>query len=169
MELYVSLGIQDYFLYDAEGLYLPSPIMGFTLIDGSYAPISAGIDGGLHSTTLGLDFHAGDVGLSIYDPVAGAWVQTPAESAVRRVELAETRANQAETRAGLAETRANQAETRAGLAETRANQAETRAGLAETRANQAETRADQETDARQRVEAELTKLREENERLKALT
>lgn len=99
MELYASLGIQDYFLYDAEGLYLPSPIMGFTLVDGAYVPISAGPDGGLHSTALGLDFYAGDVGLGIYDPGAGAWVQTPAESAVRRAELAETRAEQETLRA----------------------------------------------------------------------
>ena len=42
MTLYASLGIQDYFLYDAEGLYLSSPLMGFTLVEGSYVPISAG-------------------------------------------------------------------------------------------------------------------------------
>ena len=101
MELYAALGIQDYFLYDAEGLYLPSSIMGFTLIEGSYVPISAGTDGGLHSTALDLDFHAGDVGLGLYDPGAGAWLQTPAESAVRRAELAETRAEQEALRADL--------------------------------------------------------------------
>ena len=31
MKLYASLGIQDYVLYDAEGLYLSSPLMGFYL------------------------------------------------------------------------------------------------------------------------------------------
>lgn len=155
MELYAALGIQDYFLYDAEGLYLPSPIMGFTLIDGSYVPISAGTDGGLHSTALSLDFHVGDVGLGIYDPVAGEWLQTPAESAVRRAELAETRAESAVRRAEAAETRAETAETRVETAETRAEQ--------ET------LRADLETLARQKAEAELAELREEIERLKTRT
>ena len=148
MELYAALGIQDYFLYDAEGRYLPSPIMGVTLIDGSYVPISAGPDGGLHSTALSLDFHVDDVGLGIYDPVAGEWLQTPAESAVQRAERAETRAESAVQRAERAETRADQAETRA---------------------DQAETRADQETIARQNAEAELAELQEEIERLKART
>ena len=76
MRLYASLGIQDYFLYDAEGLYLPSPLMGFTLVDGVYAPLSGDRDGGLHSAMLGLDFHVGDAGLGLYDPVAGTWLQT---------------------------------------------------------------------------------------------
>ncbi|RKU19713.1 hypothetical protein C6503_07310 [Candidatus Poribacteria bacterium] len=141
MELYASLGIQDYFLYDAEGLYLSSPIMGFTLVDGSYVPISAGPDGGLHSTTLNLDFYVGDVGLGIYDPVAGIWLQTPAESAIARAEIAETRADREATRAELQT----------------------------IRADMAESRADEEAAARQRVEAELAELREELERLKART
>ena len=139
MELYASLGIQDYFLYDAEGLYLPSPIMGFTLVDGSYVPILAGPDGGLHATALGLDFYVGDVGLGIYDPVADEWLQTPAESALRRAKRAETRAEQ---------------------------EAE-RAEMAEIRAEIAETRAEQETLLRQQTETEITRLQEELEHLKA--
>lgn len=141
MELYASLGIQDYFLYDAEGLYLPSPMMGFTLVDGLYVPISADPDGGLHSAALGLDFYVGDVGLGIYDPVAGAWLQTPAESASARADREATRAELQTIRADMAETRADQ----------------------ET------ARADQEAAARQRVEAEIAELREEIERLKAQT
>ena len=141
MELYASLGIQDYFLYDAEGLYLPSPIMGFTLADGLYAPISAGPDRGLHSTALGLDFYVGDVGLGIYDSVGDNWLQTPAGSALAYAELA------------LA-----QAET-----------AEIRAEQEATRARTAETRAEQEVAARKKAEAELAELRKEIERLKART
>ena len=130
MELYASLGIQDYFLCDIEGLYLPSPLMGFTLVDGVYVPISANVDGGLHSPALNLDFHIGDVdvgciplsrnldfpadvmGLGIYDPVGDAWLQTPAESALAQAELASARAENAETRAETAETRAENAEAR---------------------------------------------------------
>ena len=143
MELYASLGIQDYFLCDIEGLYLPSPLMGFTLVDGVYVPISADVDGGLHSPALNLDFHIGDVGrwlhspvrnldfpadvmgLGIYDPVADAWLQTPAESALAQAELASARAENAEAEAASASARAENAETRAETAETRAETAET--------------------------------------------
>ncbi len=153
MELYASLGIQDYFLYDAEGVYLSSPIVGFTLVEGSYVPISAGPDGGLHSAALDLDFYFGEVGLGIYDPVAEAWLQTPAESAIARAEIAETRADREATRAELQTIRADMAESRADMAESRADEAT--------------ARVEQEAAARQRVEAELAELREELERLKA--
>ena len=86
MDLYASLGIQDYLLYDAEGLYLPSPLMGYTLVDGEYVPLSKDEDGGLHSVVLNLDFHVDDNGLRLYDPVAGVWLQTPVESAETRAE-----------------------------------------------------------------------------------
>ena len=173
MRLYASLGVQDYFLYDAEGLYLPSPLMGFTLIDGVYVPLSSGTDGGLHSDVLGLDFQVSDVGLGLYDPVAGAWLQTPAESAAARAERETERANTAETRANIAETRANTAETRANTAETRANTAETqvkqeaeRANTAETRANTAEAQVKQEAERAKAAEAEAAQLREQLERLR---
>ena len=108
-ELYAELDIQDYFLYDAEGLYLPSPLMGFQLVDGVYVDVPVGVDGGLRSPMLGVEFHVRDEGLGIYDPVATEWLQTPAESATVRAETAETRAEDAETRAEQeAETRAEQ-------------------------------------------------------------
>ena len=94
---YASLGIQDYFLYDALGLYLPTPLMGYTLVDDKYIPLTGNRDGGLHSDVLSLDFHVDDVGLGIYDPVAGAWLQTPTESAEARAETAEARVEQLET------------------------------------------------------------------------
>ena len=164
MELYASLGIQDYFLCDVEALYLPSPLMGFTLVDGLYVPISEDVGGGLHSPALNLDFHVEDigdglhspvvnldfppdvVGLGIYDPVVEAWLQTPAESALVRAEI-EVIARQKEA--------------------ARAKAAETRAETAEARAETAETRAEQETIARQQAEAEASQLREELARLKA--
>ena len=108
MTLYASLGIQDYFLYDAEGLYLSSPIMGFTLVDGSYTPISESPNRRLHSTALNLDFSVGEVGLGIYDPVAEAWLQTPAESATARADREATRAELQTIRADMAESRADE-------------------------------------------------------------
>ena len=155
MELYASLGIRDYFLYDAEGVYLSSPIMGFTLVDGVYTPISAGPDGGLHSTALNLDFSVGEVGLGIYDPVEDEWLQTPAESA-------SARADREATRAELQTIRADREATRAELQTIRADREA-------TRAEEEAARADEEAAARQRAEAELAALREELERLKART
>ncbi len=158
MDRYASLGIQDYFLYDALGVYLPTPLMGFTLVDGKYIPISEDEDGGLHSDVLSLDFHVDDVGLGIYDPVTGAWLQTPTESAEARAETAEALAEQEKARAETAETRAETAETRAETAETRAETAETRAEQEAARAETAETRAET-------AETEVAQLREQLERL----
>ena len=94
MTLYASLGIPNYILYDAEALYLPSPLMGFRLVDGVYVPIPPGVDGGIHSDVLGLDFHIQDRRLAVYDPVSEQWLQTPAEAAEMRAEIAEARAEQ---------------------------------------------------------------------------
>ncbi len=155
IDIYASLKIQDYFLYDAEGLYLPSPLMGFELVDGIYVPVSPGANGGLRSSSLGLDFHLHDEGLGIYDPVANEWVRT-------RAEAAEARAAQEVTRAETAEARAAQEVTRAEAAEARAAQEV-------TRADTAEARTAQEATARQEAEAEAEKLREQIARLQART
>ena len=108
-DVYASLGIQNYFLYDAEGLYLPSPMMGFTLVDGEYVAISADEQGGFRASVLDLDFHIRDGEIAIYDPIAGEWLQTRAE----RTEIAEARAENAEARAENAEARAENAEAHA--------------------------------------------------------
>ena len=89
MELYASLGIRDYVLYDAEGLYLSTPLMGFTLVDESYVEISANGAGGIYSEALGLEFRLRDMDCGIYDPVSEVWLQTPAEAAETRAENAE--------------------------------------------------------------------------------
>ena len=108
MDLYAALGIANYLLYDAEALYLPSPLMGFQLVKGVYVPVPPGVDGGIHSDVLGLDFHIRERRLAVYDPVTEQWLQTPAEQHAARAENAETRAENAETRAENAETRAAQ-------------------------------------------------------------
>ena len=94
MELYATLGIPNYLLYDAEALYLPSPLMGFRLVNGVYVPIPPGDDGGIHADVLGLDFHIRERRLGIHDPVESQWLQTPAEKAERRADTAEARAAQ---------------------------------------------------------------------------
>ena len=89
MTLYARLGIPNYLLYDAEALYLPSPLMGFQLVKGVYVPILPGVDGSIHSDILGLDFHIRERRLEVYDPVREQWLQTPAETAEARAETAE--------------------------------------------------------------------------------
>ena len=97
MDVYASLDIQDYFLYDAEGLYLPTPLMGFTLVDGHYVEIPSDDEGGIRSSALDLDFRLQDGEIRIYDPVADEWILTRAE----QTEIAEARAEKAEAENAL--------------------------------------------------------------------
>ncbi len=90
---YASMGITEYFLYDVDRRYLPTPLMGFRLVDGVYNEVSPDIDDGLRSEVLNLDFHLEDTGLAIYDPDAMKWLQTPAEAAKALAEQEKTRAD----------------------------------------------------------------------------
>ena len=92
IDLYATLDIPNYLLYDAEALYLPSPLMGFQLVKGVYVPIQPGDDGNIHSDVLGLDFVIQGRRLRVYEPVRGEWLQTPAEAHAARAENAEARA-----------------------------------------------------------------------------
>ncbi len=103
MDHYARMGIQDYFLYDAEGLYLPQRLMGVTSVNGRYEPIPVDADGGIYSEALDLVFRLQAEHFGIYDPVGGEWLQTAAEAA-------ETRARQEASRAENAEARAENAE-----------------------------------------------------------
>lgn len=96
---YAAMGIPEYFLYDVDKRYLPSPLMGYQLVEGAYLEVSPDVDGGLPSEVLNLSFHLRDNGLGVYDPGAGEWLQTPAEAATERAEQAEMRAEQAEAEA----------------------------------------------------------------------
>ena len=173
-EIYALLGIQNYFLYDAEDRYLSPPLMGFELIEGSYVPIIPGSDDGLHAAALGLDFHAatlgldfhedggvgldfheGGVGLGIYDPVAEEWLQTPAESAAMRIEAVERKVEIAEARAEQEITRANDAEARAAQEVIRAETAEAKVKTAEAKVKTAEARAENAETENARLRKEL--------------
>ena len=109
VNLYATLGISDYLLYDAEGLYLPSPLMGFQLVEDVYVPIQANAAGGIHSAVLGLDFHvAADGRLAVYEPRTDRWLQTPAESAEAGAEEAEARVTEEATARQKAEAEVTQ-------------------------------------------------------------
>lgn len=89
MAHYARMNIPDYFLHDPDRRYLPSPLMGFRLVEGAYVEIVPDADGRVHSETLNLDFALLDDGLAIYDPQAQQWLQTAAEKAEERAERAE--------------------------------------------------------------------------------
>ncbi|MXV74882.1 Uma2 family endonuclease [Candidatus Poribacteria bacterium] len=97
---YASMGIPEYFLCDIDRRYLPTPLMGFRLKDGTYERIPENADGGISSVTLGVSFHLLDEGLAVYDAATGQWLQTPAEAAEQRAEQeAAARAREAAARA----------------------------------------------------------------------
>lgn len=86
MEIYAMLGIAEYFLCDIEGLYLPTSLMGFTLVDGVYEQLPSGREGEVHSSVLGLDFHLHFEELQLYHPGTQQWILTPEEDAEARAE-----------------------------------------------------------------------------------
>ena len=97
---YASMGIPEYFLCDIDRRYLPMPLMGFRLKDGTYERISENVDGSISSVILGVSFHLLDAGLSVYEETTGQWLQTPAEAAEQRAEQeAAARAREAAARA----------------------------------------------------------------------
>ena len=97
---YASMGIPEYFLCDIDRRYLPTPLMGFRLKDGTYERIPENADGSIPSVTLGVSFHLLDEGLSVYEQATGHWLQTPAEAAEQRAEQeAAARAREAAARA----------------------------------------------------------------------
>ena len=88
-QLYEDIGIQEYFLYDVDGHYLPSLLMGFRLSNGEYIEIQANDDGGILSESLALEFHLQGDGFGIYDPKVGEWIKTAAEEEKERADEAE--------------------------------------------------------------------------------
>ena len=81
VELYAKIGISEYFLYDAERRYLPSDLMGYRLVDGSYVAIPQQPDGGFFSETLNLTLHVLDEGLGVFDPSTEQWLLSAKERA----------------------------------------------------------------------------------------
>ena len=158
-ELYAGLGITDYFLCDIEGLYLPEPLMGWTLVDGSYQAIMPLNGGGFASSVLGLEVHLLPGDLQFYDPATERWLQTPEEAAEAHAAQEGLARQQAETRAAAEAERAAQEGLARQQAETRAAAEAERAAQEGLARQQAETRA-------AAAEAEAADLRSELARLR---
>ena len=180
--LYASLGIRDYFLYDAEARFLPTPLMGYTLVDAAYKAIPEDERGNLRSAALNLDFHAHGEGLGIFNPVTGRWLRTRSERTETAEERAETateraeqeaaarkkaEAGQREEAAARKKAEAGQQEEAAARQKAEAREQEEAAGRREEAAGRrkAEAREQEEAAARKKADAEILQLREEIERM----
>ena len=103
-DLYAGMGVVEYWQYDPVGDYLEPPLLGFRLVEGRYAPISAATQEGgmlaLRSEVLGLELHLTPgasvrEALHFYDPLRGEYLRTYRE-AEARLEQAEDRLEQTE-------------------------------------------------------------------------
>lgn len=100
-DVYASLGVRDYFLFDPPGGGRPAALLGLCLRDGTYQEIAAVEfpDGrrGIPSAALGLMAHIKDGRLRWFDPAAGVELLTYDES-MDRGEAAEARVAELEAR-----------------------------------------------------------------------
>lgn len=142
-EIYAEIGIGEYWLLDRTGgdLY-GAPLIGERLVDGEYIryPTYRDDQGRIasHSAALNMDFHWDGSRFGIYDPVAGEDM----------VDLREAKpALESERQARQAERQESQ----------RALESERQARLADQQAAQ---------QAQEDAEAEIRRLREENDRLR---
>ena len=117
-DIYASLGVREYFLFDPPGRRRPAALLGLRLHDGVYREIApvALPDGrpGVRSDVVGLVGHVADGGrLRWFDPAVGEDLRDFDEHADR----ADANARQAEANARQAEANARQAEANARRAE----------------------------------------------------
>ena len=137
-ELYAEIGIPEYFLCDVDRRYLPTPLIGFRLVDGEYEPIEIspnehGLESG-YSEVLRLRMCSLERSrLSEMESIQpGMMLEDDYNRARLLLQDADTGLYLLGTRARFAQ--AERADSERERAETRANLAETRANLAEIRA-----------------------------------
>ncbi len=138
-DLYAEvLGVREYFLYDAERKYLPTPLMGFRLVGTEYVPIRPEPDGKVFAATLGLSLGLRGDGFGFYDAVAGRWLETPMDEAAERAEAAASLADRLAAEAAQATLASQRAEATAQEEAAARQRAEAEAAQADARADQAE-------------------------------
>ncbi len=134
--LYAQIKVAEYFVFDPEGKYLHSPLLGFRTVRGKSVPIKPNPDGSLTSKELGLRMIPEGAMLRLIDIKTGKPIPTREE----RAELEKRRADQAELEHLRAE----------------AEKERMRAEVERYRAEQERMRAEQE-----RIRAEMERLRRE--------
>ena len=147
-DVYASLGVSEYFLYDPRGEYLTPPLQGWRLRDGEYRPLPAvtvlpGRGVTMSSEVLGLEIR--DVReerkLRLRDPATGQDLLTHLESELAREEEAVVRRQEAKARQRESEARQQEAEARRQEAEARQREAEERIAREVAARQEAEARA----------------------------
>jgi Uma2 family endonuclease len=117
-ELYASLGVSEYYLFDPDDRYLDPQLQGLRLKKGVYVPIAPGKDGSLTSRELGFRLIAEGTLLRLLELKTGRPVPTRAE----RIEQEEQRLKQVRQRARQEKKHANQEKARADQEKKRADQ-----------------------------------------------
>ena len=108
-QLYASLGVKEYFVFDPEGRYLEPALQGFRAVRGRPVPMKPAADGSLVSRQLGLRLVPEEAMLRLIDVETGQPVPTRAERAEQERERAEALAAEVERlRALLAKQRGKQ-------------------------------------------------------------
>ncbi len=165
------LGVREYFLYDAERKFLPTPLMGFRLVGTEYVPIRPAPDGKVFAETLGLFLGLRGDGFGFYDPGAARWLETPMDAAAEKAEEAATLADQLAAEAEQAKENVAQAALARQHAESLAREEAAARQHAESLAREeaaarqrAESLAREEAAARQRAEAERHRAESDAER-----
>jgi Uma2 family endonuclease len=82
--LYLSLGVQEYYLFDPLEEYLDPPLQGFRLVEDDYVPIPADHVGALESAALGLRLQREGARLRLIDVASGERLLWPDEEAEAR-------------------------------------------------------------------------------------
>jgi Uma2 family endonuclease len=78
-DLYESLGIEEYFLYDPREEYLDPPLQGYRLLGDRYQPVSPEPNGFLFSRVLNMFLTSDQAGLRLIDAETGEVVLTREE------------------------------------------------------------------------------------------
>ena len=84
-----DLGVEEYFLFDLRGEWIPERLRGYVFEGGVYRPIAAGASGRLPSRTLGLDLTAVDRHLRFFLPGSDEALPTREERAMQERERAD--------------------------------------------------------------------------------
>jgi hypothetical protein len=95
-QLYASLGVKEYFVFDPEGRYLKPVLHGFRTSRGRPVPMKPAADGSLVSRQLGLRLVPEGALLRLIDLEAGQPVPTRAERAEQQRQRAEALAAEVE-------------------------------------------------------------------------
>ncbi|RLC13319.1 MAG: Uma2 family endonuclease [Deltaproteobacteria bacterium] len=163
-ELYASLDVQEYFLFDPLRDYLKTSLLGFRLKKGRYAPLPIDSNGYMTSRELGVYLIPEGNILRVVDPRTREPVPV-LDEAMDMLEAERKRAEKAETERKNAETGQQRAEAERKKAEMKQQRAEAERKKAEMKQQRAEAEAEAE---RKNVEAERKKVEKLAAKLRSL-